>query len=136
MINDIEILKVEEMAIAMIPKDNDPNSEDEFWEAWLINLRDAPLHSVIINSSGSGLIEDEPRKTSSLRYFWERIGGETAVMIEPVHEEALALANQYWVSFLYKDYLYDKRYVFVPGALREEHFTEIPIIGKRGVMIR
>ena len=47
------------------------------------------------------------------------------------------LANEYWVSFSLNDYLFDKKYVFVQGAVDEINFTEIPFLdGRKGVMIR
>jgi hypothetical protein len=71
-----------------------------------------------------------------MRYFWEEIGPLEIVKIEPVQKEVLGLANEFWVSFTYNDYLYDKKYVFVPGSLEEMHFTEIPFLDRKGVMIR
>ena len=53
-----------------------------------------------------------------------------------VQKEVLAIANEYWVSFSFNDYLYDKKYVFVPGSLDEMNFTEIPFLNRKGVMIR
>lgn len=32
--------------------------------------------------------------------------------------------------------MYDKKYVFVPESVKEENFTLVPLINKRGVMIR
>jgi len=47
-----------------------------------------------------------------------------------------SIANEYWVSFSFDDNLYDKKYVFVQGALDESNFTDIPFLDCRGVMIR
>jgi hypothetical protein len=133
---DINILKVQDLAIAIAPRTESEEDHDLFWDAWLINLRSQPLRSIIINSKGYGLIDDIPRKTSGMRYFWEEINGKTAVKIEPVHSKVLSLANEYWVSFVFDDYLYDKKYVFVPDSLRPEHLVTLPIVGKQGVMIK
>jgi hypothetical protein len=56
--------------------------------------------------------------------------------IEPIHTSLFNLAHEFWVSFTSDNYLYDKRYVFVPGSLEESNFTEIPFLGRPGVMIR
>jgi hypothetical protein len=133
---DIPILKVEDLAIAVVPRLPSDEDNDFFWDSYLINLKDEPIKSVLVNSRGYGEIEGEQRRTSTMRYFWEEIGPLEIVKIEPVQKEVLGLANEFWVSFTYNDYLYDKKYVFVPGSLEEMHFTEIPFLDRKGVMIR
>ncbi|MBU6340473.1 MAG: hypothetical protein KGS48_03170 [Bacteroidetes bacterium] len=133
---DIPILKVEDLAIAVVPRQESDEDHDMFWDSYLINLKDEPIKSVLVNSRGYGEIDGEQRRTSTMRYFWEEIGPLEIVKIEPVQKEVLCLANEYWVSFSFNDYLYDKKYVFVPGSLEEIHFTEIPFLDRKGVMIR
>ncbi|MEI6411936.1 MAG: hypothetical protein WCR52_21265 [Bacteroidota bacterium] len=133
---DIPILKVEDLAIAVVPRLPGEEDHEYFWDSYLINLKDEPIHGVLVNSRGYGEIEGEQRRTSTLRYFWEKIGPLDVVKIEPVQKDVIELANEYWVSFSYNDYLYDKKYVFVPGSLAEMNFTEIPFLDRKGVMIR
>lgn len=133
---DIEILKVEDLAVAVAPRMAYEEDHDFFWDAYLINLKDEPIRSVLVNSTGYGEIEGQQRRTSTLRYFFEQIGPLEVVKIEPVQVSLLDMASEYWVSFSFNDYLYDKKYVFVPGSLHEMHFTQIPFLDRRGVMIR
>lgn len=133
---DIPILKVEEVAIAIIPRLEHEEDHEEFWDAYLINLKDEPIHAVLVNSTGYGEIDGEQRRTTTLRYFWDNIGPQEAVKIEPVQKSVLPLANEYWVSFSFHDYLYDKKYVFVPGSLETMHFTDVPLLHRKGVMIK
>ena len=133
---DIPILKVEDVAVAIVPRLPDEEDPEEFWDAYLINLKQEPILSVLVNSSGYGEIEGEARRTSTLRYFWDQIGPQTAVKIEPVHRAVLHFSNEFWISFSFHNYLYDKQYIFVSGSLEDIHFTEIPILQRKGVMIR
>ncbi len=133
---DIPIQKVEDLAIAIVPRLPDEEDHDYFWDAYLINLKEEPIRSVLVNSRGYGELEGEKRQTTTLRYFWEEVGPLELVKIEPVQKDIMALANEYWVSFSYNDYLYDKKYVFVPGSLDAMNFTEIPFLNRKGVMIR
>ncbi len=133
---DIPILKVEDLAVAIVPRLDHEEDHEEFWDTYLINLKKEPIFSVLVNSCGYGELDGEQRRTTTLRYFWESIGPMEAVKIEPVQKTVLALANEYWVSFSFQDYLYDKKYVFVPGSLEAIHFTEIPLLNRKGVMIR
>ena len=127
---DIEIRKVQDVAIAIIPKD------EEFWDVFLINLQDVSLRNVIVNSNGYGNIDGKYLKTTTLRYFYERIPPNTSVKVEPIQQKLLNITNEFWVSFQMSDYLYDKKYVFVSGSLNEMNFTTIPFHEVKGVMIQ
>lgn len=126
---DIEIRKVQDIAIAVIPID------EEFWDVFLINMQDASLNNVVITSKGYGKIDGENRRTTTLRYFYEEIPAKTSVKIESIQTELLDIANQFWLSFRLNGYLYDKKYVFVSGSLDKMNFTTIPYHNKKGVMI-
>ncbi len=133
---DIPVLKVEDLAIAVVPRLAHEEDHDYFWDAYLLNLKDESIRSVLVNARGYGEIDGETRKTSAMRYFWEEIGPLEIVKIEPVPIDVIVLANEYWVSFSFHDYLYDKKYVFVPGSLDAMNFTDIPFLDRKGVMIR
>ncbi|HRI58316.1 MAG TPA: hypothetical protein PK228_01290 [Saprospiraceae bacterium] len=133
---DIPILKVEDLAIAVVPRLESEEDHEEFWDAYLLNLKEDSIRSVLVNSRGYGIINGEERRTTTLRYFWEEIGPLEVVKVEPVQKAVMDIANEYWVSFSYNDYLYDKKYVFVAGSLDEMNFTEIPLLNRKGVMIR
>ena len=131
---DIEQRPVEDVAIAIVPG---VAPGDELWDCYLINLRPESLRSVLVSSRGYGERDGEPVTTTALRYFYEEIGGEYAARIEPIQRSLFELTNEFWVSFRLADgYTYDKKYVFVRGSIREELFTAVPLVGKRGVLHR
>ena len=131
---DIPSLKVEDIAVAILPDGSDP--EAEIWDVYLLNLRKDAIMNVLVNSRGYGEVNGENVKTTTLRYFFDGVAGNTFVKIEVLKREVLQLANEYWISFNLDDYMYDKKYIFVKGSLVESNFTQIPIIDKRGVMIK
>ncbi|MBN8682768.1 MAG: hypothetical protein J0L99_08940 [Chitinophagales bacterium] len=133
---DIPIRKVEDLIVAVVPRMPFEEEHEFFWDAYLINLKNEPIRSVLVNSTGYGEIEGELRKTTTLRFFWETIDGMTYEKIEPVDINLLQMTSEYWISFSFEDYLYDKKYVFVPGSLDEMNFTDIPLLSRRGVMIK
>ena len=133
---DIDFRKVEDLAIAIVPRTPDEAGFDEFWDAYIINLKDEPIHSVMVNSTGYGEVNGAMRRTSTLRYFWDSIGPLELEKIESIHKSLFNMASEYWVSFSHDDYLYDKKYVFVQGSLELSNLTEIPFLHKKGVMIR
>lgn len=132
---DIPQLKVEDIAIAIIPRENE-ESDEELWDTYLINFKKDTIKSVLINSKGYGNIKGEKMRTTVLRHFFEEIGPSRCVKIEPIQTKLFGLTNEYWVSFVYNNYMYDKKYVFVRGSIDEMNFTNIPFINRKGVMIK
>ena len=71
-----------------------------------------------------------------LQKLFEEIGPLDFMQIEPIQKKLFDLTNEYWVSFTYNDYMYDKKYIFVKGSITENNFTLIPFLSRKGVMIR
>ena len=128
---DIPNLKVEDLAIAIVP-----GNDEELWDTYILNLKEEPITDVFINSQGYGKINGEEFKTTTLRHFFEKIGPLEILKIEPIQTTLFQLTNEYWVSFRYGGHMYDKKYVFVTGSINELLFTPIPFLRKKGVMIR
>ena len=133
---DIPEYKVEQLAIAIVPRVENGIEDHEMWDVWVINLKEEPIENVLINSRGYGELEGEQMKTTILRHFFNEIGPHQAHLIEPIQTKLFEIANEYWVSFTYDGYMYDKKYVFVRGSITEENFTRIPLLDRHGVMIR
>jgi len=130
---DIPDLKVEDIALAIVPRNDD---DKELWDSYLINFKDTTIESVLINSKGYGEVDGEEVKTTVLRHFFEEVGPLRCILIEPIQTKLFDLTNEYWISFVQNDYMYDKKYVFVRGSISEENFTTIPFINRKGVMIK
>lgn len=133
---DIPIHKVEDLAIAIVPREDRIDDDEELWDVYLLNLKDESITSVLVNSRGYGDINGEKRRTTILRHFFEEIGPLACVQIEPIQVKLFNLTNEYWVSFVYEGYMYEKKYIFVQGSIEESNFTVIPFLNRKGVMIR
>ena len=127
---DIEQRKVEGVAIAIVPE----TLEDLLWDCYLINEHDEPLKHVMITTRGYGKLDDEDVRTTTLRYFYDEVGPNRAISIEPIQASLFNLVNEFWVSFRLADHTYDKKYIFVAGSIAEEHFTHIDMLQRRGVL--
>lgn len=134
MLKDIPELKVENVAIAVIKETNSKGAEE--WNAYILNLKEEELEGVLITSKGYGMREGESIKTSTLRHFIENIPPKSFTKIEPIMDNLRSLNNEYWVSFYLNNNMYDRKYVFLPGVINEEYFTNIPLLNKRGVLIK
>ncbi len=134
MLKDIDRPLVEDVAVAIAPELSDGG--EEVYYAWLINLRNEPLETILIRSSGYGVHDGTKYETSELRRFYDKLDAQSAMKIEPVLKEALVLSNQYWVSFYIHKVLYDKKYVFVPGSIDKSNYIALPFVGHEGAMIK
>jgi len=130
---DIEFHEVKNVAVAVVREGGD-DSED--WTVYLVNLNDFPLTGVFITSKGYGSVNNEDRKTSELRWFFEQVPPSGVVKVEAIVEDVFALHNEYWVSYYVGREIYDKRFVFLAESIKPENFTTIPVINEKGVMIK
>ena len=127
--------KVENVAVAVVEEVSESN--DVFYNVYLLNLRDDIMEGIIITSNGYGenVTTGERVKTSTLRHSLEVLLPNEAAKIESIMEEVFGLANEYWVSFWVNDVMYDKKFVFLPETINPTKMKLIPVLGSKGVMI-
>jgi uncharacterized membrane protein YhfC len=130
---DIVHPKVEGVSMAVVPEEDADGHPA--WYVYLINRTAVPLVNVMVSSQGYGQLAQEQVRTSELRHYLEKLDGGSFARIERIVEEVFALNNQYWLSYYVDHILFDKRYIFLPESIDQEHFTSIPLLNKRGVLI-
>ena len=134
MLKDIPQLVVENIAVAIV---HEPNEEGILvWNAYLVNLYDQKINNVLVSSKGYGTFEGRDVKTSVLRHLIGNVEAKDYAKIEPIMDNLFGLSNEFWVSFYLGKHIYDKKYIFLPETISESNFTLIPVLNKRGVMIR
>jgi hypothetical protein len=130
---DIHVPKVEGIGVAIV---KDTEEEDEIWKVYLINYKEEPINNVLISSKGYGILNQKKVNTSTLRHFFDVIKDQSYQLIEPISKDVFGLSNEYFVTFYIDNIIYDKKFVFVPGTIKDEHFTKVRIIQKDGVLIK
>jgi len=131
---DITVPEITDVAVAIVRELNEEGETE--WNVYIINSKKESLQGVIVSSQGYGIYNDQDVKTSSLRHFFEEVPAESYQKIEIIHENLFGLNNEYWVSFYLNNLMYDKRYIFLPETIIEKNMVKIPIINKKGVMIK
>ncbi|MBS1636539.1 MAG: hypothetical protein JST26_11540 [Bacteroidetes bacterium] len=132
MIKDIVFPEVEDVAVAVVQQHE---GLDEY-DVYLINMKFADIKNVLVVSNGYGDIDNRHLKTSTLRHFVEEVKQHSFVKIEPIQKEVFGLSNEYWVSFTLNGQMFDKQFIFLPETIIESNFTQVPLIHKKGVLIR
>ena len=133
---DIELPKVEGIAVAVVQEENELGNSE--WNVYFLNLKDVELEKVMISSKGYGenKTTGERVKTSMLRHLFEKVEPKSFIKVEPIIEDVLGLSNEYWVSFFIDNKMYDKKYIFLAESITEDNLTTIPLVNKKGVMIK
>jgi hypothetical protein len=134
MLKDIKREEVEDVIVAIVPKD-EQEGDEMLWDAYLINLKESEIENVIVASKGYGTYKGEDVKTSTLRHYLGTVERLDYTLIEPIQNEVFGLNNEYWVSFYIGKQIFDKKFIFLPESINREFFTQIPLLNKKGVMI-
>ncbi|MCB0408924.1 MAG: hypothetical protein KDD29_01820 [Flavobacteriales bacterium] len=132
---DINPSVIKDVAVAVVKEQNEL-AQDE-WNVYLINLQDRDLEQVLVSSKGYLKLESgEETKTTLLRHGLGNVKAQSFVKIEPIMENLFGIHNEYWVSFFQDNELLDKKYIFLAETIKEENFTNIPLIKKKGILIK
>lgn len=131
---DIKPPVVEDVAVAIVQEEG----EDGIlvWNSYLLNLKDVEIEGVIVSTKGYGRKDKRDVKTSMLRHFLDTMGPKSFAKIEPIVDDLVGLSNEFWVSFYQDKVMHDKKYIFMAESLTEQNMIKVPLIEKRGVMIR
>jgi hypothetical protein len=132
---DITIPKVENVFLAAVQEWND-EFMDMVWYVFLINDSDHDLESVMVVSKAFGTLDGEMKKTSILRHVYVTIPAISAVKIELVEKSVLALNNEFMVTYFIGNTLYDKKFIFRKNTINEKATEEVPILWKRGMVVK
>ncbi len=130
---DIQERQIENFCVAIVPPDD--NIEASMWDCYVINTSENQLEGMMVVSEGFGSRDGKQVETNKFRRFHNEVNPLTAIKVEPIPKEYFDLFHQFWVSFRFDGYMYDRKFLFAPGSMDELNFTNIPILNKRGVMI-
>ena len=129
---DIKFPSVEGVHIAIANTSEIVTEKD--WFVFLINTNDFPIHNILITSKGYGFKEKKEQKTSVIRQHLELVQPRNFAKIERIVPEVFHLYNEYWVSYYSGKQIYDKKFIFVPESIREDHLTPIEILNLEGIL--
>jgi hypothetical protein len=132
MIRDIKIPEVKNVTLAVARQKK--HEQQQEWKVYLINNNEVPIENTLVASKGYGEKDGTPQQTSILRHFLETISPNSAILVEPIDPALFHLNNEYWVSYYIGSQIFDKRFVFVPDSIREEHISFIKELEMEGVL--
>lgn len=131
---DIEIPKVKDVAVAIVPVTTELNEVE--WKVYVVNFKTTDIESVLVSSQGYGEVNNEKVETTLLRHFLDTVPAQAAKQVELIMPDVFGLNNQYWVSFRSEGHMLDKKFIFVPDTINEKNLVKIPVLEKKGVIIK
>jgi hypothetical protein len=105
------------------------------WFAYLINDSTQKIDNVMIVSKAFGTVNGEMRKTSLLRHAYLEVPPHSAIKIEMMTEDVLALNNEFMVTYFQESKLYDKKFIFKSNTINENSTRYLPVLEKKGILI-
>jgi len=132
--SDIKPPIVTDIAVAIVHEKGEDGAM--VWNSYLLNLKNETIEGVLVSTKGYGKKEKETVKTSMLRHFLDTMEPNSFVKIEPIVDDLVGLSNEFWVSFYLNKVMHDKKYVFMAESIKEQNLIDIPLINKKGVMIK
>ena len=128
---DIEIPQVEKVYVAAIREKHEEFKTDD-WNAYIINDRDEAVDTVLIVTRGY----DDQSTTSTMRHTIKELPPQSFAKMEFLQDEVLKLNNEFSVSFFSEGKMYHKKYVFRKNSITEKALQEVPVIGKKGILLK
>ena len=130
---DIELPEVSNVFMAIVKEYND-EFQCEDWNAYIINNKEVDLEMVLIVSKGYD--EDALTETAVLRHKIEKLPAQSFAKVELLQEDVLKLSNFFNVTFFEGSKMFDKKYLFEKGTIKEGSLRNVPMLNKRGILIK
>ncbi len=130
---DIQIPEVTDVFMAIVKEYNEVFQCDD-WNAYLINNKDIAIEMVLIVSKGYD--EEQLTETSLLRHKIENLPAKSFAKVELLHEGVLKLSNFFNVTFFEGNAMFDKKYLFEKGTIKEGALRMIPLLNKKGILAK
>lgn len=124
---DIDFVAVTQIHVAIVKS----NTE---WKAYLLNRSDDSIENILITSRGYGQKDGVDQKTSVLRHVIHSLESKGYALIERIEPAVFHLHNEYWVSYYINGQIYDKKFIFLPDSISEDHLTTIAELDLKGIL--
>lgn len=130
---DIKIPEVTDVFMAVVKEYNQDFKTDD-WNAYIINNKDVAIEMVLIVSKGYD--EDKLIETAVLRHKIEKLPAKSFAKVELLQDDVLKLSNFFNVTFFEGNTMLDKKYLFEKDTIKEGALRNIPLLNKRGILVK
>ncbi|PQJ31374.1 hypothetical protein BST92_05300 [Nonlabens arenilitoris] len=129
---DIIIPEVKDVHIAIMKEWNEDFSSND-WNIYLINNGREAIESVMVMSRGK---HSDGRKTTTFRQAFPVVAAKSAIKVELIMEEVFSFTNEFILTYFKENKLYDKTFTASPYSIKEDNFTDVPVMGQAGILLK
>ncbi|WP_456423154.1 hypothetical protein [Lutibacter sp.] len=130
---DILIPEVTDIFMAIVKEYNSEFQCDD-WNAYIINNKNIDIEMILIVSKGYN--EDKQIETAILRHRIEKLPAKSYAKVELLLNDVIKLSNVFNVTFFEENVMYDKKFLFKKGSIKEGALRVISLLNKRGILIK
>ncbi len=130
---DIQIPEVSNVFMAIVKEYNEEFQCDD-WNAYIINNKITDIDTVLIVSKGYD--EDKLIETAVLRHKIDKLPANSFAKVELLQPEVLQLTNFFNVTYFENSQMFDKKFVFEKGRIKESSLRTISYLKKKGVLVK
>ncbi len=130
---DIKIPEVKDVFMAIVNEYNE-EFQCEDWNAYIVNNKTVDIEMVLIVSKGYD--EVKMIETSLMRHKIEKLPANSYAKVELLSNDVLKLSNFFNVTFFEGNAMFDKKYLFHKGSIKEGALRMIPMLNKRGILAK
>ena len=128
---DLEFPEVKDVFLAAVHEEHEEYGTKD-WNAYLINAGKTPLETVLIATKGY----DGKKQTATMRHSISNLPPQSFAKIEFLQEDLLKLNNEFSISFFSEGKMYHKKYIFKKNSINEKALQELPVMLKKGVLLK
>ncbi len=128
---DIDIPEVKDVYVAAVREKHDEYKSLD-WNAYLINDKKEPIEGVLIVTKGY----EGTRETSTMRHSLTTLPAQSFAKVEFLQDDVLQLNNEFSVSFFSEGKMFHKKFVFRKNSINERSLQDLPVMKKKGVLLR
>ena len=128
---DIQIPQGTDVYVALVQEYNEIYKTYD-WNTYIINDKDVPLQMILIVSRGY----TQDKETSIMRHKLDNLPPKSYAKIEIMHEDVLALNNEFKVTFFEANIMFDKTYLFRKNTINQKALQNIPLMAAKGVLVK
>jgi hypothetical protein len=130
--SDINVPASHGVEVVITPRAGETHGE--LWDVFLVNTTDQVLKNVLISSRGYGEINGRDKTTATLRHFFEEIGAQKAIMVEPIQSAVFEITNEYWLSYNTKGNMLEKKFIFQPNTITSDALVTVAVLDQKGIV--
>lgn len=129
---DIIIPIVKDIHIAVVKEWNEEFTSHD-WIIYLINNSEDVMESVMVMSRGK---HRDGRKTTTFRHAFPVVTAKSAIKVELIMEHVFPFLNEFTLTYFIGATLYDATFMAAPNTINESNFSELPVMGIEGFLLK